>query len=583
MEKFNEIKEIEKLDESLNNIKTVCQKCGQAIKVDKVTCPYCGYTQWIEHMIGVTVIALLSVGAYFLKFLGIFRYIIGGIGLLAIFFGTIYVLYKAIKTPKQKNRYILSAFMKLKENSKNVKAMNILIKSLNDDDPYYRIYAMDYLGEVGLPKIAKFLIERLKDNDERVRVKAAETLGKIKDSLAVEPLIFALKDKNWMVRKNAAWALGEILDTKGTKPLINSLKDDKKDVRISAADALEKIKDPNSAEFLVDFLDVKDNHLRKKIINILSKIGRQELLLSKTEYGDILKNEFNKFLDDEGYEISFDNWEELREVNKPAFDISTRKKAIKELTKLKEKQPNCAHIYTSLAQALWLEEDYKSAEDILMEGLTKVFRKSSIADSLGYLHLWYSNSLDDSVQWYSRAWIAQRNVPKIWSTHLYLGFMYKYFGNNKVYKQLHETANNIYGWEGVSLNEEGKEKIKSLIKKQKNDLIKFFLNSLASKMISFQSERRKKALEKGILRRKNLLPESPVCFRCSKDLVKSSSAFFGDEKPEDDEYLFDGELCIDCATIICRKCYDRGMSRICPRCGSVLKNCYRGFLKEIKI
>ena len=77
-----------------------------------------------------------------------------------------------------------------------------------------------------------------------VRRAAAEALGTIGDGRAVEPLIRALNDSDWLVRRKAAEALGTIGDGRAVEPLIRALNDADSDVRVSAAGALGTIGEP---------------------------------------------------------------------------------------------------------------------------------------------------------------------------------------------------------------------------------------------------------------------------------------------------------------------------------------------------
>ena len=90
--------------------------------------------------------------------------------------------------------------------------------------------------------------------DFKIRWKAAEALGKIKDERAVDSLMRTLQDENEYVRKAAAQALGEIQDRRVIEPLVRALKDEDKNVRKMAAHALRKIKDERVIERLIETL-----------------------------------------------------------------------------------------------------------------------------------------------------------------------------------------------------------------------------------------------------------------------------------------------------------------------------------------
>ena len=73
------------------------------------------------------------------------------------------------------------------------------------------------------------------------QITAAEALGKIGDKRAVEPLIKALEDKDGYVSQHSARALGKIGDTRAVEPLIELLSDDDWGVRNAAKEALKKL------------------------------------------------------------------------------------------------------------------------------------------------------------------------------------------------------------------------------------------------------------------------------------------------------------------------------------------------------
>jgi len=121
-----------------------------------------------------------------------------------------------------------------------------LIKALKD----WRVVdeAAYVLGEIGDKRAVEPLIKALEDEDRNVRWGAAEALGYIGDKRAVEPLIKALEDEDWYVRKRAAYALGDIGDKRAVEPLTEALKDDEEEVREAAECNLGKFKAKRSTK-----------------------------------------------------------------------------------------------------------------------------------------------------------------------------------------------------------------------------------------------------------------------------------------------------------------------------------------------
>jgi HEAT repeat protein len=104
-----------------------------------------------------------------------------------------------------------------------------LIKALGyEKESDVRESAAEALGAIGDSRAVEPLIKALNDADSDVRESAAVGLGKIGDSRAVEPLIRAFGDGSREVRRVggvAAYALGKIGDSRAVEPLIRALGD----------------------------------------------------------------------------------------------------------------------------------------------------------------------------------------------------------------------------------------------------------------------------------------------------------------------------------------------------------------------
>ncbi len=103
-------------------------------------------------------------------------------------------------------------------------ALDVLLPSLETNDPDVRKFIVDILGEIRDSRGVPPLISILSDPDENIRVAAAEALGKIKDPRAVDSLLACLSrhDQGWLDYA-AAEALGEIGDERALAPLIAAL------------------------------------------------------------------------------------------------------------------------------------------------------------------------------------------------------------------------------------------------------------------------------------------------------------------------------------------------------------------------
>ena len=113
-------------------------------------------------------------------------------------------------------------------------AIKFLIKDVLGSESYE--YAVNVLVKIGESAVEP-LIHALKSKCGN----AALALGKIGDKRAVEPLIRALNDEKRYVRECAAEALGELRDERAIKPLTRVLNDEDEQVREAAKNALEKI------------------------------------------------------------------------------------------------------------------------------------------------------------------------------------------------------------------------------------------------------------------------------------------------------------------------------------------------------
>ncbi|MBN2044319.1 MAG: HEAT repeat domain-containing protein [Anaerolineales bacterium] len=121
-------------------------------------------------------------------------------------------------------------------------SVQVLINSLERQDPVTRYFAASALGKIGDLQSVEPLIRTLVDADAPTRMAAAEALGEIGDPGAVEPLIGVLKDPHPKVREQSAHALVKI-GAPALEALEITLEDKDDEVRKAAAEVLKKIKD----------------------------------------------------------------------------------------------------------------------------------------------------------------------------------------------------------------------------------------------------------------------------------------------------------------------------------------------------
>ena len=149
-------------------------------------------------------------------------------------------------------------------------AVEPLIRALGDRDSWVRKAACEALEALGEGRLARAVLGALEE-EEKARNELA-LLAKEGDTRAVEPLIKALEDEKWPVRKAACEALGRIGDPRAVKPLIKALGDWESWVRKAACKALGRIGKP-AVEPLIRALGDGNSDVREAACEALVQIG----------------------------------------------------------------------------------------------------------------------------------------------------------------------------------------------------------------------------------------------------------------------------------------------------------------------
>jgi HEAT repeat protein len=164
-------------------------------------------------------------------------------------------------------------------------AVPVLVRMLDDEDGWQRIFACESLGDIGDRRAVPFLLVLLGSQEHWVRDAAVEALGTLKDARAVRPLIAVLDHRpvaqepddelrldQWClpdedsiiwertatdVRCTAAWALGNIGEQRAYEALLSRMqdKDEHTEVRGSAAVGLGLLKASAAARPLLQTMD----------------------------------------------------------------------------------------------------------------------------------------------------------------------------------------------------------------------------------------------------------------------------------------------------------------------------------------
>ncbi len=112
---------------------------------------------------------------------------------------------------------------------------------LKDKNIGVRINALHALAAIGSPDVSELLIKSLQENDEWFRYYAASKLGELKVTKALEPLINLLKDESELVIGAAISALVKLGDKRAIEPLRTLLEHENEEVKRNVASALKSL------------------------------------------------------------------------------------------------------------------------------------------------------------------------------------------------------------------------------------------------------------------------------------------------------------------------------------------------------
>ncbi|NPV90752.1 MAG: HEAT repeat domain-containing protein [Firmicutes bacterium] len=168
----------------------------------------------------------------------------------------------------------LSAIEALSAFTGHQKAKHALIKILKEEDPEYRYYAIEALGEFSGEDAENAVIERLNDNDELIRIEAIQALGYIDSKRSIPFIQELLNDKKELVRSYAAAILGGL----GGKDLIpvleKGLREEKRNAaRIGYYEGLYLLGQSQYLKDLIKMLKTKSYKNRCAAANILVAVA----------------------------------------------------------------------------------------------------------------------------------------------------------------------------------------------------------------------------------------------------------------------------------------------------------------------
>ncbi len=152
------------------------------------------------------------------------------------------------------------------------RAVDALVRALDDDRGEVRAEACSSLGELGEPAALPHLVKRLDDGIPEVRQNAAIALGTLRLPDAFEPLALALREGPADLRFQAATSLAELDPARAFDLLIAALGDRDAQVVGSAALALGAIGDARALPALHAQLDHREAAARFDVAYALAEL-----------------------------------------------------------------------------------------------------------------------------------------------------------------------------------------------------------------------------------------------------------------------------------------------------------------------
>jgi HEAT repeat protein len=153
------------------------------------------------------------------------------------------------------------------------RAVDALLRALDDDRAEVRAEACASLGELGDSAALAMLIRRLDDGAPQVRQNAAIALGTLAHPDGFAPLAQALREGPADLRFQAATSIAEIDPARAFDPLAAALDDSDPQVVAAAALSLGALGDPRAVPLLVARLDHREAATRFDVAYALADLG----------------------------------------------------------------------------------------------------------------------------------------------------------------------------------------------------------------------------------------------------------------------------------------------------------------------
>ena len=173
---------------------------------------------------------------------------------------------------------ILREYVKTLRGNTNLKVVNQILETLNDDNWVIRWTGVETLGWVGNIHVVPHLIQRLTDSNWKVRIAAIRALVEIKDTKAIIAVSKLVSDNNPLVREAAAEALGYLDGLQAITALESAALDFEEFVRLAAVESLGKTRNKVATRTLLSALKDSSEHVRWAAANGLSGIADTDLV-----------------------------------------------------------------------------------------------------------------------------------------------------------------------------------------------------------------------------------------------------------------------------------------------------------------
>jgi len=176
-----------------------------------------------------------------------------------------------------------------------------IIKMLDNENPALRQLALEKLIPFkDSQKALDTIIKTLQDNDKDVRSYATDILGDIKDRQALIALTHALEDISWEVRKSAIESFGKQNNPETVNFIISSLRDTHPQVRFSSAKVLRSFTSPSIIEPLFETLRDDTESVREEakntLLNFQAKVPTSLVARYVLDYNKLVREVVVEFL-----------------------------------------------------------------------------------------------------------------------------------------------------------------------------------------------------------------------------------------------------------------------------------------------